>query len=123
MFKIFIIFLYILTINTKHNYNMTGLCTARAHCKLQMLISHGTKERMARGRRGEEEPVTWSKIIIIIITIIIIIIITITRMTRKARARARARLVVARVEEVDTATGSGALGTSCSGFWPGDTRG
>ena len=106
---------------------MTGLCTARAHCKLQMLISHGTKERMARGRRGEEEPVTWSKIIIIIITITIIIIIIITViiiiitcMTRQARARAR--LVVARVEEADTATGSGALGTSCSGFWPGDNR-
>ena len=103
---------------------MTGLCTAGAHCKLQkLLISHGTKERRVRGRRGEEEPVTWSKIIIIIIIIItiIIIIITVTCMTRQARARAR--LVVARVEEADTATGSGALGTSCSGFWPGDTRG
>ena len=45
----------------------------------------------------------------------------ITCMTRQARARAR--LVVARVEEADTATGSGALGTSCSGFWPGTAEG
>ena len=84
------------------------------------LISHVTKERRGRGRRGEE-PATWSKVIIIIIIFIIIIIITITCMTRQARARAR--LVDARVEEADTATGSGALGTSCSGFWPGDSRG